>query len=186
MMVDADVIYHGTGGRTAESLGKLDFGTVTDLGPHIIVLAVGGNDLCSDDASPLTVASYIHDLAVALSNTDKCQAVFVLSVTQRSYYPQVSPPYPVRVNECNSILRHLLEPEEEIYYYKAYGLYGGSQSIFLEDGIHLNPRGNYKLYRAVRGAVLQGMAIMEGSVAESLVRARIPATSPMLTEPPPT
>ena len=156
-----DITFHGVGGRSVKNISRLDLPVVQELLPHVIILMVGGNDLCDPKTSPLKVASDIHDLAMRLLHTDACYMVFVLSIPPRASYPAVNPTFIERVDECNKILHQLLDSEEEVYYWKIRGLHNPTVDIFTQDGIHLNGRGSYKLYRSVRGALLKGLTIMD-------------------------
>ena len=159
--IDAEVSLIGHGGRTAKTIGTLDFGKVQALLPHVIILMVGGNDLCDPNSSPLTVATNIFDLAVTLEHSDLCEYVIVTSIPTRLKYPALSPSFPSRVSQCNHFLRHLLEPERRLQYWKHYGLANPVTPSFLRDGIHLNDTGMLKLYRSMRGAVLKGHRVMD-------------------------
>ena len=46
MGLGADIVFHGVGGRTTAKMGRCDLQSVRDLDPHVIILMVGGNDLC--------------------------------------------------------------------------------------------------------------------------------------------
>ena len=157
MGLGADIVFHGVGGRTTAKMGRCDLQSVRDLDPNVIILMVGGNDLCDSHASPLRTASDIHDLAVTLVNMGRCRHVFACSIPPRATYPDVLPPFPNRVFQCNNILRDLLMPEEEITYWKIHGLHNPAEPIFLWDDIHFNSKGNYKLYRGIRGAVISAL-----------------------------
>ena len=92
MGLGANIVFHGIGGCTTEKIGLHDLQFVKDLDPHIIILMVGGNDLCDPNASPLRTASDIHDLAVTLVNIVRCHRVFACSIPPRATYPHVLPP----------------------------------------------------------------------------------------------
>ena len=95
--IDAEVSLLGHGGRTARTIGTLDFSEVQARLPHIIVLMVEGNDLYDPGTSPLTVATSIFDLAVTLQHSDACEHVIVASIPTRLKYLALSPFCPSRV-----------------------------------------------------------------------------------------
>ena len=41
----AQIVLHGVGGRTVQKLRKYDFGVVERIGPAIVILELGTNDL---------------------------------------------------------------------------------------------------------------------------------------------
>ena len=160
MGLDADVIFHGIGGRTTAKITERDLTVLSDIDPHVIVLLVGGNDLCAPEATSLQVASAIHDLAVTLAQLDRCQEVFVCAIPLREKCPRVTPSFNNRVQHCNNILGDLLEPEEMIDFFSLRGLYNSPTPLYI-DGVHFSNKGLYKLYRSVRGAVMAGRRIMD-------------------------
>ena len=65
--------------------------------------------------------------------------------------------FPDRVRDCNHYLQEILSVEGRVSFWKLFGLYCEDPTVHAQDGVHFNARGNYKLYRAIRGAVLQGL-----------------------------
>ena len=61
-----DLSFLGRGGRTVGTIKIEDMQEIERFAPHVVILMVGGNDLTSPTASPLGVASGIHDLALYL------------------------------------------------------------------------------------------------------------------------
>ena len=153
--------FHGMGGRTVQGIFDHDMEWVRWYAPHVVFLMVGGNDLTNPNLSALDVASSIHDLAKHLIDSEGSYVVFVASITGRTSYPYLNPSYPQKVGDCNQYLRVLFEAEENMFYRTLRGLYNPSTEVMLHDGIHLNDWGHYRLYRTIRGAVCNGLSMMD-------------------------
>ena len=87
--------------------------------------------------------------------------VFIASITGRTSYPYLNPSYPQKVGDCNQYLRVLFEAEENMFYCTLRGLYNPSTEVMHHDGIHLSDWGHYRLYRTIRGAVCNGLSMMD-------------------------
>ena len=159
MGLEGDLEFLGKGGRITQGI-KDDWDNICRISPHVMILMVGGNDLCNPATSALEVASAIHDLALSLSEM-KGHRVFVASIPPRLSYPNLCPEYPDLIHNCNLILRNLLEVENNISYFKLRGLFVPNTKVFIRDGIHFNGFGNYKVYRAVQGPVCLGLKVMD-------------------------
>ena len=102
-----DLSFLGRGGRTVGTIEIEDMQEIERFAPHVVILMVGGNDLTSPTASPLGVASGIHDLALSIAAVPSCVKVLVGAIPPRRSYPSTVPAYPGRVDRCNFILRNL-------------------------------------------------------------------------------
>ena len=54
----------------------------------------------------------------------------------------------------NQYLRVVLEPLDFAFFFHHQGLQNPSAEVLLSDGVHLNSKGQYLLYRSYRGAIL--------------------------------
>ena len=156
-----DLSFLGRGGRTVSSIEIEDMQEIERFAPHVVILMVGGNDLTSPTASPLGVASGIHDLALSIAAVPSCVKVLVGAIPPPRSYPSTALAYPGRVDRCNFILRNLLQVEESAAYFKIRGLIDPVRDLHIRDGIHFKPYGLYRLYRAVWGAVCSALDIMD-------------------------
>ena len=108
MGLEGDLEFLGKGGRISQGI-KDDCDNICRISPHVVILMVGGNDLCNPATSALKVASDIHDLALSLSEMKGCHRVFVAFIPTRLSYPNVCPEYPDHIHHCNLILRNLFK-----------------------------------------------------------------------------
>ena len=157
-----DLSFLGHGGRTVSGIESEDMQVIKRFAPHVVILMVGGNDLTNPTASPLGVASDIHELALSIADVQSCVKVLVGAIPPRRSYPSTGPAYPDRVRRCNFILRNLLQVEESAGFFKIRGLIDPVRDIHIRDGIHFKPYGLYRLYRAVWGAVCSTLDIWDG------------------------
>ena len=155
-----DLSFVGHGGRTVSSIEIEDMQEIERFSPHVVILMVGGNDLTSPTASPLGVASDIHDLALSIAAVQSCKGAGG-GYPSRQSYPSTVQAYPGRVDRCNFILRNLLQVEESAAFFKIRGLIDPVRDLHIRDGIHFKPYGLYRLYRAVRGAVCSALDIVD-------------------------
>ena len=127
----SDVVFHCVRGRTTKKIGLYDLQIVDDLDPQVIILLVGGNDLCSPDTSPLWTASAIQDLAVALAQIYRCHRLFVGSIQPHMYvtYTEVFPHLP---QQGIPVQQHLAQPPRT----------GGGTHV-LEDPRRIQPGGSH-------------------------------------------
>ena len=51
--------------------------------------------------------------------------------------------------------------EEKAFYFKIRGLIDPVCEIHIRDGVHFKPHGMYRIYRAVQGAVCEGLNLMD-------------------------
>ena len=157
-----DLSFLGHGGRTVSGIESEDMQVIEGFAPHVVILMVGGNDLTSPTASPLGVASDIHELVLSIAAVQSCVKVLVGAIPPRQSYPSTGQAYPERVDRCNFILRNLLQVEESAAFFKIRGLIDPVRDIHIRDGVHFKPYGLYRLYLAVRGAVCSALNIVDG------------------------
>ena len=141
-----DVRLVGVGGRTVQKLRDYDLYRVDKCKPDILVLEISANDLM--ELASEVVGSALEDLVCLLHKT---YGVKVIAVSA-SIHRQVQL---VRFNHNADLLnQYLLEPFDFAFFFKYRGLHNPSEEVLLQDGVHLNSRGQYLLYRSYRGAIL--------------------------------
>ena len=143
---DAYIQLFGSGGRTVSKVLQYDLNNVVLFAPDIIILDIGTNDLTVK--SPEKVGSDIDDL------TRKFSIVVVCSVIPRASS--------MHFNEKARMLNHYLSVVIDsplLFYWYHCKLLNPTKPALLADGVHLNPHGQYALYRSYRGAILKTLKV---------------------------
>ena len=148
--------WHGVGGRTIAKVVKYDLGVVKDFGPDIIILQLGSNDLV--DSSALTVGSHLEDLVVLLHDHYKVDLICVCQTLRRSS-SEVG--FNKNVSLLTKYLKTVLEPIPYAFFWSHRGFWNTKSQFLSRDGVHLNGRGQHKLYRSMRGAVLKCLRLLD-------------------------
>ena len=119
----------------------------------MVILEIGNNGLCNKP--PETVGSQIDELLELLLNHFSVKAVGVCLVIKRA-----EPMFNKRVGVLNRYLS-LVFDRLRVFVWRHKILDSPSHDFLLEDGVHLNPRGQYLLYRSYRGAILKAVNILK-------------------------
>ena len=150
--------WHGVGGRTIAKVVKYDLGAVKDFGPDIIILQLGSNDLV--DSPALKVGSHLEDLVVLLHDHYKVDLICVCQTLRRSSSEVV---FNKKVCLLTKYLKTVLEPIPYAFFWSHRGFWNTKSQFLSRDGVHLNGRGQHKLYRSMRGAVLKCLRLIDNS-----------------------
>ena len=142
----------GTGGRTVAKINNFDLKTVARFSPDVVILEIGTNDL--SNKPPETVGSEIDDLAVKLINDFSVRVVGICSVI-----PRADQNFSDKAELLNRYLSVVVD-NPRVFTWRHKGLYAPGHSVLSDDGVHLNPHGQYLLYRSYRGAVLKALKIL--------------------------
>ena len=149
------ISWHGVGGRTVAKTIKYDLHVVQSLRPNIVIVQLGTNDLAS--CSPLQVGSELEEFVRLLHDSYGVQFVCVCQTIRRRSAPEFNK----NVNILTRYLRVVLEPIPYALYWGHRGFWKARGNFLSPDGVHLNSRGQHKLYRSLRGAVLQSLRFHE-------------------------
>lgn len=153
LTASAHIRWRGVGGRTIAKTVKFDLGILHSFHPDIVIVQLGTNDLTS--RPPLQVGSAMEDFVHLLHDSYGVKDVCVCqTIRQRSAVV-----FNQRVDILTRYLRVVLEPIPYAIYWGHRGFWRARNSFFSADGIHLNSRGQYKLYRSLRGAVLKSLRV---------------------------
>ena len=151
LLGDAVIHVHGVGGRTVKKLRLDDLGVVYALTPDVIILEIGTNDLVAN--RPEVVGSEIDDLVQLLLQSYSVRVIGVCEVIPRVRAPFFNAAAPI----LNQYLTDVLELCPNVFSWRHTGFSNPTVSPYLPDGIHLNPQGQYSLYRSYRGAILKAL-----------------------------
>lgn len=151
---DAIVHLHGVGGRTVRKLIQYDLGVISSLSPHALILEIGTNDL--SDLRPEVVGSEIEELVRLLLDSYSVRVIGVCEVIPRVRAPFFN----AAARMLNQYLRGVLDPIPNVFCWQHRGFSEPSLHPYLSDGVHVNPGGQYLLYRSYRGAILQSLRML--------------------------
>ena len=142
----------GIGGRTVKKIKQFDVANVSRFAPDVVILEIGTNDLCNEP--PETVGSQIDELVELLLNHFSVRVVGVCLVIKRA-----EPMFNMKVEVLNRYLSVVVD-RPRVFVWRHKILDSPSHDFLLEDGVHLNPCGQYLLYRSYRGAILKAVNIL--------------------------
>ena len=151
---DVKVRLFGVGGRTVEKIKQFDVANVSRFTPDIVILEIGTNDLCNAPP-PETVGSQIDELVELLLNHFSVRVVGVCLVIKRA-----EPMFNKNVEVLNRYLSVVVD-RPRVFVWRHKILDSTSHDFLLEDGVHLNPCGQYLLYRSYRGVILKAVKILK-------------------------
>ena len=143
---DVKVCLFGVGGRTVRKIKQFDVANVSCFAPNVVILEIGTNDLCNEP--PETVGSQIDELVELLLNHFSVRVVGVCLVIKRT-----EPLFNKKVAVLNCYLSVVVD-RPQVFVWRHKILDSPSHDFLLEDGVHLNPCGQYLLYRSYQGARL--------------------------------
>ena len=154
----AEVHLQGTGSRIVGNLQPYDLHVVCQLMPDIVVLEVGTNDLPS--VAPEVVGSSIEDLVVTLKSIYSVAVVCVCHIIPRGE-STIRPLYFwERAKVLQQYLEVVLDSLDCVFCCRHKAFTRPDQDFYLRDGVHLNARGQYLLYRSYRGAILTALSYL--------------------------
>ena len=151
----AAIFWHGVGGRTVAKTIRHDLHVVQSVRPDIVIVQLGTNDLSS--RPPLLVGSDLEDFVRLLHDSCGVQFVCVCQTIRRR---SAKRSFNKNVDILTRYLRVVLEPIPYAFYWGHRGFWKARYNFLASDGVHLNSRGQYKLYRSLRGAILQSLRLL--------------------------
>ena len=153
----AQITFLGVGGRTVDKLSKFDLHLVRRLQPQIVILEIGSNDLSPPDARPEVVGSKIETLVQRLHAACRVETIVVCQTINRAAGLRDPPSFNDRVALLNQYLSVVLETLPFAVFWRHKGLRQPTVRILCRDGVHLNSKGQYALYRSYRSAILSAI-----------------------------
>ena len=155
----ASVHLHGIGGRTVPLLEEHDLHVVKNLAPDIVILDIGTNDL--SHALPQTVGSKIEEFVRLLQGDYSLRAIGVCGVIPRG----ICVPRAMDFFDDATLLNHyvgiVLEEFPTVFCWSHAELNCPHKDLYLRDYVHVNPTGQYLLYRSYRGAIIKAVGLLE-------------------------
>ena len=148
------ITFPGVGSSTVHKLSKFDLYLVRCLQPQIVILEIGSNDLSPPDARPEVVGSKIRTLVQGLHAECQVETIVVCQTINHTAGLRDPPSFNDRVALLNQYLSVVLETLPFAVFWRHKGLRQPTVRILCRDGVHLNAKGQYALYRSYRGAIL--------------------------------
>ena len=159
------VQYYGVGGATVASLLH-DFRLrekLEEFRPDVVILQIGGNDVCETNVGPETIACRIVDFSEKIGQFRSVKAVVTCEL-----FPRLSPRnisaelYEFRRNIMNNMISVMLEHTSDCFFlfWKHLRLTHSPLPIFLRDGTHLSFIGQKKFYRSIRLSILHALQLI--------------------------
>ena len=159
------VAYYGlSGGTVSIDKGRLlqnELGRFTTIGPDIVFLDIGSNDLCSPEVTPERLATDIQKIADFLVIGHGVQVVVIGAILPRLNTPNAVPDYNDRVAKANSLLQSICDERVCLQFCKHEKMGCNATDLYYSDGIHLSTVSGYpKYFRSVRGAILRARKLI--------------------------
>ena len=152
---------HGIGGRRVAKLRSFDLHVVTSISPDVVILEIGTNDLSLEP--PEVVGSAIEDLVRLLLDSFSVRVVGVCYVIPRCISEMSHIPaslFAQRAQILNHYVSVVLDDIPNAFDWRHRNFSHPAKNVYLADGVHLNPSGQYHLYRSYRGAILKGLSFL--------------------------
>ena len=149
---------HSVGGRTVAKLRSFDLRVVQQIAPDILILEIGTNDLV--DTSPEVVGSEIESLVCLLLEYYKVRVVCVCHVIPRGHSHDEAASFAEHVEILQQYLDVVLSPIPKVFCWLHKAFSHPGKDFYLPDGVHVNPGGQYYLYRSYRGAILRALRLL--------------------------
>ena len=149
---------HGVSGCTVQTLQANDLHVVRDFAPEIVILEIGTNDLTH--TSPEMVGSNIEDFVRLLKREFSVRAIGVCGVIPRG----ISVPHAMSFWHNASVLNQyvgvVLDDFANVFCWSHSEFNSSHKDLYLRDGVHLNPTGQYLLYWSYCGAILMALGLL--------------------------
>ena len=162
-LMQCDIHCYGIGGASVKTFfDKQEVcAEIVNFKPHIIILQVGGNDLCFEDLKPETLACQIIDSMEELHSKYEIKQIFVCELFIRSNPRNISyGVYEHKRKIVNQMLKDMLSDKPYLNFWKHLRLMNSPLHILSGDGVHLNDIGSKKFYRSLRLAVLHALDLV--------------------------
>ena len=146
------VSFESVGGATLARIVEELGAWLDHYQPHVLVFQVGGNDLCNGNLQPWYVADQLFRLAHITLKHRGVLKVVLGGALGRTNFPLVFPPFNAKIRYFNAWLKRLTKGDGEVVYWMHRRMINGGTGHV--DGVHLNSRGNEKLYKSFRSMLM--------------------------------
>ena len=139
-------------------LRLFDLRVVEQIAPDVVILEIGTNDLV--DTSPEVVGSVIVSLVCLLLEGYKVRVMCVCHIIPRGQSHIEAASFAERVEILQQYLKVVLSPIPGVFCWLHKAFSHPGKDFYLQGGIHVNPAGQYLLYRSYRGATLRALRLL--------------------------
>lgn len=118
----------------------------------VVLLCAGSNDVGVSGVSPTNLANALMGVAGYCLEMPSVKRVVICLL-----FPRKSKVFNKKMNRVNSAIRRVvrLERDPRVWYWSHEAMWGKPKKMIIGDGTHLNPRGNDKFFRSLRGHMLK-------------------------------
>ena len=142
-------------------LRSFDLQVVRSISPDVVILEIGTNDLSLEP--PEVVGSAIEELVRLLLDCFSVRVVGVCHVIPRGISEMSHNPaslFAQRAQILNHYVSVVFDDIPNAFCWGHRDFSHPAKNIYLADDVHLNPSGQYHLYRSYRGAILKGLSFL--------------------------
>ena len=150
-----DLAANGVGSRTAPKLRSFDLHVIETLVPDVFILEVGTND--QSRARPEVVGSYIDYFVHSILSNSSVKVLGVCHVIPRGASFPDADQFARMAAVLNYYVSVVLETLPSVFCWTHRDFTSPLKDLYLPDGVHLNPTGQYLLYISYRGAILHAL-----------------------------
>ena len=153
-----DITFLSRGGLTAHSFGNGMIQRIKNMRPHVVYLELGSNDATNILLSPYDIVNQMSSIARDLVQAGVQRVIFgQILWRDDAGIPWNLPTYNWKVVMVNRAMARVLPNLPGTSYWKHRGLWNSQYSILIDDGVHLSDVGNHRLFRSIRGAIIQAV-----------------------------
>lgn len=143
---------------------SLNFGWIAGFRPHVVIVAVGTNDLCSEgvsahdiNAATVQLIDYLQDLAPSISECDIFPVLPRYAVgSQRTRYVQMDLGiYNSKVEELNELNKSIAHVDSRVIYWEHIHAQLRIQGLYCLDGVHMRQSGKNRMISSIRHCLMR-------------------------------
>ena len=140
------------------SFDRLIFTWSKHIAPEVVILEIGTNDLVN--TGPEVVGSNMESLVCLLLDSYFVRIIAVCHVIPHGVSHIDSSRFAQRVEILKQYLSVVLESLPNVFCWLHKAFSHPAKDLYLADGVHVNPAGQYHLYRSYRGAIFQALKML--------------------------
>ena len=125
---------------------------------QISILEIGTNDLTY--TPPEIVGSNIEDFLCLLQGKFSVRAIGVCGVIPRGIFVPHAMSFLHNALVLNQYFSVVLDDFQRVFCWSHAEFNSPHKDFYLRDGVHVNPTGQYFLYRSYRGAILKALGML--------------------------